>query len=474
MRRSLTVGTSRLRIGCGAGFQGDRIDAAVVLAERGELDWMVLECLAERTIAAAQLRRRADPGGGFDPLLRARMRALLPLCASRHFRIVTNMGAADPLGAGHAVRTVAHELGLDIRVAVVCGDDVLDRIDPAAPALETGRPLSDHGPLVSANAYLGAEALLPAIDGGAQVIVTGRVADPSLFVAPLAHAFGWPPDDPSPAAVDRLAAGTLVGHLLECAGQVSGGYFADPGLKDVPDLAHLGFPYCDVDADGAGVLGKAAGTGGAITLQTVREQLLYEVADPGAYLTPDVIADFRSVCLSEVGRDRVAVRGARGTPRTGTLKVSVGYEAGFLGEGEISYAGPGARARAMLAGHVVRERLAPSFDGLRVELIGVDAVLGRDYVCAGDPSEVRLRVAGAAASRERAESVGREVEALYTNGPAGGGGARSRVTERIGVASTLLPREAVQPTVTWLQAVPGCGRSEGGSDPAHTPRGPAR
>lgn len=437
--------TSRVRIGCGAGFQGDRIDAAVVLADRGELDWMVLECLAERTIAAAQVRRRADRSAGHDPLLRARMLALLPLARARGFRIVTNMGAADPLGAGHAAVSIARELDLDLRVAVVSGDDVLDRIDPTAKALETGWPLAEHGPLVSANAYLGAEALLPAIAGGADVVITGRVADPSLFLAPLMHAFGWSPDD-----ADRIAAGTLVGHLLECAGQVSGGYFADPGFKDVPALAWLGFPYGDVAPDGRAVIGKVAGTGGAITLRTVREQLLYEVTDPAAYVTPDVVADFTGVELAEAGKDRIAVCGARGRPRTGTLKVSVGYLAGFLGEGEISYAGPGARARAALAGQIIRERLGAAFPDLRIDLIGVDAIHGTDFAHESEPHEVRLRVAATAPSREQAAQVGMDVEALYTNGPAGGGGARRSVTERIGIVSTLLARTAVEPGVTWL------------------------
>ncbi len=451
------AGTSRLRIGCGAGFQGDRIDAAVVLADRGELDWMVLECLAERTIAAAQVRRRADPSGGYDPLLRARMLALLPLARRRGFRIVTNMGAADPLGAGHAAIAIARELGLALRVAVVSGDDVLDRIDPDARALETGRPLGEHGPLVSANAYLGADALLPAIAAGAEVIVTGRVADPSLFVAPLMHAFGWTPDDS-----DRMAAGTLVGHLLECAGQVSGGYFADPGFKDVPDLAWVGFPYCDVAPDGSAVIGKVEGTGGAITLRTVREQLLYEVTDPAAYVTPDGVADFTGVDLVQMAPDRVAVSGARGARRTDMLKVSVGHLAGFLGEGEISYAGPGARARAALAGALVRERLAGELADLRVDLMGVDSIHGTDFGLATDPHEVRLRVAATAPSREQAARVGMEVEALYTNGPAGGGGVRRQVTERIGIVSTLLARDQVHPSLTWLTTGAADARVDGG------------
>jgi len=320
-----------VRIGAGAGFQGDRIEPAVVLASQGGLDYLVLECLAERTIAAAQLRKRQAPGTGFDPLLESRMEALLPFVARNGVRVVTNMGAADPLGAGKVVVAVARRLGLRVKVAAVTGDDVHRSVKPKMIALETGRPLGEHGRIVSANAYLGVEAILPALASGANVVITGRVADPSLFLAPLVHEFGWALDD-----WDRLARGTVVGHLLECAGQITGGYFADPGVKDVPDLAHLGFPFADVDADGFASISKVAGTGGAVTLATVKEQLLYEITDPTGYVTPDVTTDFTTVRLAEVGPDRVAVGGATGRPRSDTLKVSVGYLAGWTGEGEIS------------------------------------------------------------------------------------------------------------------------------------------
>ncbi|MCA3071889.1 MAG: DUF1446 domain-containing protein [Rhodocyclaceae bacterium] len=434
-----------IRIGCGAGFQGDRIDPAVILAAQGRLDWLVLECLAERTVAAAQLRRLADDEQGHDPLLRARMTALLPLLKRRRCRLISNMGAANPISAGRKVVEIAEELGLSLKVAVVTGDDVLDRLDPDTPTLETGQPVREFGMPISANAYLGIDAILPAIATGADVIITGRVADPSLFLAPMIHAFGWPVDDPT-----LLARGTVIGHLLECAGQLTGGYFADPGLKDVRDLAHLGFPYCDVGADGNGTLGKVAGTGGMITLRTVKEQLLYEVTDPTAYITPDVIVDFSSVDLIDLGEDRIRVENADGLSRTGTLKVSVGYRAGFIGEGEISYAGPNARARAEVAGAVLRERLHHDLPDLRIDLIGIDSIHRTDFGHGPDPYEVRLRAAASGAARELAERVGLEVEALYTNGPAGGGGARRFITERIGIVSTLMPREAVRSSVVRL------------------------
>lgn len=434
-----------IRIGCGAGFQGDRIDPAVILAAQGRLDWLVLECLAERTVAAAQLRRLADPDQGYDPLLRARMTALLPLLKRGRCRLISNLGAANPIAAGRKVVEIAAELGLSLKVAVVTGDDVLDRLDPDTPTLETGQPVREFGPPISANAYLGVDAILPAIATGADVIITGRVADPSLFLAPMIHAFGWPLDEPT-----RLARGTVIGHLLECAGQLTGGYFADPGLKDVRDLAHLGFPFCDVGADGNGTLGKVPGTGGMITLRTVKEQLLYEVTDPTAYITPDVVADFSTVDLIDLGEDRIRVENADGLSRTGTLKVSVGYRAGFIGEGEISYAGPNARARAELAGAVLYERLHHDLPDLRIDLIGVDAIHGSDFGHHSDPWEVRLRAAASGGTRELAERVGLEVEALYTNGPAGGGGARKFITERIGIVSTLMPRDAVRSGVVRL------------------------
>ncbi|MCX7199649.1 MAG: DUF1446 domain-containing protein [Proteobacteria bacterium] len=434
-----------IRIGCGAGFQGDRIDPAVILAAQGRLDWLVLECLAERTVAAAQLRRLADPDQGYDPLLHARMTALLPLLKRGRCRLISNLGAANPIGAGRKVVEIADELGLSLKVAVVTGDDVLDRLDLDTPTLETGQPVREFGPPISANAYLGVDAILPVIATGADVIITGRVADPSLFLAPMIHAFGWPLDEPT-----LLARGTVIGHLLECAGQLTGGYFADPGLKDVRDLAHLGFPFCDVGADGNGTLGKVPGTGGMITLRTVKEQLLYEVTDPTAYITPDVVADFSTVDLIDLGEDRIRVENADGLSRTGTLKVSVGYRAGFIGEGEISYAGPNARARAELAGAVLYERLHHDLPDLRIDLIGVDAIHGSDFGHRSDPWEVRLRAAASGGTRALAERVGLEVEALYTNGPAGGGGARKFITERIGIVSTLMPRDTVRSGVVRL------------------------
>ena len=424
-----------VRIGCGAGFAGDRIEPAVDLVERGELDTLVLECLGERTVSLAALRADDGSGPGYDPLLRRRLLPLLGPLAHHGTKLVTNAGAADPLGAAQMARELARAEGVSPRIAAVTGDEVLDRIDRAAPAWEDGLPLEAHGELVSAHAYLGAEALLPALRGGADLVFAGRVADPSLFLAPIQESLGWDPGD------DHLSAsGTLVGHLLECAGQVSGGYFADPGVKDVPDLANLGFPLAEVEGDGSAVITKLPGTGGRVDRMTVTEQLTYEVTDPAAYLTPDVTLDMRGVKLSRSGPDRVRVSGARGRVRPDRLKVSVGYRAGFRGEGEISYAGPGAVARARLAGEVVRERLGGRVRA-RVDLLGGTT---------DEVGECRLRVSGMSPDRAGAEAVEEEVTALYTCGPAGGGGVRTRSTEVIGILSSTIGRDLVEPGVTYV------------------------
>ncbi len=444
------------RIGAGAGYSGDRIDPAQDLAERGALDALVFECLAERTIALAQLRRSHDPALGFDPLLRERFQAVLPACAARGVTIITNMGAANPLAAGHEVLAVARELGLKrLRVAVVAGDDVLPWMRqndlPLMDAAEglPARVRDLDGRLISANAYLGADALLPALQAGADVVVTGRVADPALFLAPLMHRFGWAADD-----WPRLGQGIVVGHLLECAAQVSGGYVADPGRFDVPRLHEVGFPIAEVQADGSATITKLPGTGGRIDRLTCTAQLLYEIEDPARYLQPDVVADFSGVRLVEAGADRVAVSGASGRARPDRLKVTLGWRDGFIGEGQISYAGPGARARGELALAVLAHRLRrPGLAGLehRAELIGVNAMHGAALGADREPYEVRVRLAARCSTRSQAERIGQEVEALYLNGPAGGGGVTTSVREVVAAASALMPREAVRPTCQILE-----------------------
>ena len=442
-----------LRIGSGAGYSGDRIEPAVELAEHGDLDYLVFECLAERTIALAQQARLADPETGYDPLLSERMRRVLPFVGDgsvRRLRVITNMGAANPLAAAREVRRIAAELGLHgLKVAAVTGDDVLAALqaDPQQ-LLDNGATLGSLGErLISANAYMGAEGIVEALRAGADVVITGRVADPSLFLAPQLFEFGWAADDWS-----LLGRGTVTGHLLECAGQISGGYFADPGCKDVPDLARLGFPLAEVDASASAVISKVAGSGGRIDTATCTEQLIYEVHDPTAYLTPDVCADFSAVAFHADGPNRVRVMGAQGKLRPETLKVSVGFLDGWIGEGQISYGGPGALARARLARDVVLERLkltGVSYEDIRAELMGVDSLLG-DVLgsrTAAEPWEVRLRVAARCADKAQAVRVGNEVETLYTNGPYGGGGATKGLRQVVAVASLFVPRSAVTAVV---------------------------
>ncbi|WP_420148116.1 acyclic terpene utilization AtuA family protein [Spirosoma sp.] len=435
-----------IRIGCGAGFSGDRLEPAVILAQQGQLDYLVLECLAERTIALAQKRKRQNPALGYDPMLERRIERLLPHLLNNHVRLITNMGAANPLAAAEVIVGIARRLALSVTVAVVTGDDVFNQLTGHEISLETSQLLQESGQLISANAYLGADAILPALATDADIIITGRVADPSLFVAPMVHEFGWSLED-----MERIGQATVIGHLLECAGQLTGGYFADPGRKDIPDMAHLGHPFADVSADGTAVFGKVDGTGGLMSVATAKEQLLYEVMDPSRYLTPDVTADFTTVHLAEVGPNQVKATGGQGQSRPTTLKVSVGYNAGFVGEGEISYAGSNAVGRAKLAGAIIQERLQDQFADLRIDYMGSTSVHRTSFGERTEPYEIRLRIAGKASTFEQAALVGEEVEALYTNGPAGGGGARKYVHEVVGIVSTLIDRTQINPQVTLFQ-----------------------
>jgi acyclic terpene utilization AtuA family protein len=439
------------RVGTGAGFSADRLEPALELVEKGRLDVIVFECIGERTLAFGHRDRMADPAAGYNPLLERRMRAVLPLCAEHGTRLVTNMGVANPSGAAERTAEVARGLGLgSLRIAALEGDDVSALIGKETP-LESGITVAEVGRrLVGANAYLGADAILPALEAGADVVITGRVADPSLFLAPLRYAFGWAEDD-----WQSLGAGTLVGHLMECAAQITGGYFADPGYKDVPDLARVGFPIAEVAADGSAVITKLEDAGGLVSERTVKEQLLYEVHDPAAYVTPDVVADFSRVQIREQAKDRVEVTAAGGRRRPDRLKVTVAFDGGLLAEAGISYAGPGASERAELASTVVKQRMvglhgcnAP----LRLDLIGVGALHGTARTYPSEAQDVRLRAALRASSREEAELLLWEVESLLCCGPAGGGGYRGRITPSVVTQSAYLEREQVQPRLKIIEA----------------------
>ena len=441
-----------IRIGSGAGYSGDRIEPALELAEKGDIQYLVFECLGERTVALAQQARMKNPDTGYDPLLEERMRAVLPVCVAKGIKIVTNMGAANPLAAARKTASLARSMGLSLKIAAVTGDDVLAACRQSdLPIMEFDGGISQLGNrLISANAYLGAGPMAEALAGGADVVITGRASDPALFLAPLIHAFGWAMDD-----WNLLGKGIVAGHLLECAGQVTGGYFADPHFKDVENLARLGFPIGEVGEDGSLVITKVEGSGGAVTAQTCKEQLLYEVHDPVRYLQPDVTADFSQVAIEEVGKDRVRISGGRGSERPATLKVSVGYVDSFIGEGQMSYAGPGALARGQLALEIVRERLKLTgvvTNELRFDLIGVDSLHGTQVSShANEPYEVRIRVSGRTDNLREAIRIGNEVETLYTNGPAGGGGAFKSARDVVAVASVLLPRELAQPAVQFVE-----------------------
>lgn len=441
-----------IRLGCGAGFSSDRLGPAVDLAQRGALDYLVFECIGERTMAFGHRDRMLDPNRGYNPQLRARMRAVLGHCRANGTAVVTNMGVANPRAGALVTVEVARDLGLHgLKVACVEGDDVTDQITPETAFIDHPGAVKDVGlRMVGANVYLGVEALLPALKAGADVVIAGRIADPALFLAPLVHRFGWRLDD-----WPLLGRGTLAGHLMECGMQITGGYFADPGFKDVPRLADCGFPIAEVSASGDFIITKLDDTGGYVTQATVKEQLLYEVHDPTSYLTPDVTADFSGVGLSTVGADRVRVSRASGRQRPDRLKVTVGFDGGFLGEAGVSYAGPNARARAQLAAEVVKERLTRQngFGGdLRIDLLGVNSLHATAETRASDSDDVRVRVAVRSTERDDVDFMLWEVESLLCCGPAGGGGYRGQVTPCVVTHSTLIDRDRVRPTFEMFVA----------------------
>jgi acyclic terpene utilization AtuA family protein len=416
--------------------------------------FLMFETLAERTLALCQLERRQHPQRGYSPALERLLPPVLARCLSSGIRIVGNFGGANPPAAARRIAEMARSIGLRVpRIAIVEGDDIVTRLSAADLAAREigGTSLAQRRKIISANIYLGAQPIVQALDQDADIVVTGRVADSALALGPLLHAFRWRADD-----WNRLAAGTLAGHLLECGAQVTGGYFADPGYKDVPDLADVGYPIAEIDQDGEIVITKPTGTGGVVDRLTVVEQLLYEIHDPSAYLAPDVILDLTDVEIAEIDKDRVRVCGARGKPAPETLKATVCFDSGLLGEAEISYAGPNAPARAQLAADVVRERLRKRVPRLevRIDAIGVVSVLGAGRSPAdfrqAQANDVRLRFAAQSTDAEKIEMLLDEVEALYCAGPAGGAGVRRRITPRVASASCLIERSYAQPRVTMV------------------------
>ncbi len=446
----------RLRIGVGAGMADDRIGPAMPLLESCDIDYLVCECLAERTIAREALSRKHDGAHGFNPMLAQRMNAFLPLCRQKGVRLVSNMGAANPIGAAQAALDIGRDLGWDdLMCAAVVGDDVADRVrrHPELRLMDRDLPLESILPrLASANAYLGADVVRDALATGAHVVMTGRVADPSLFLGVALHHHGWGYDD-----LPRLAAGTIMGHLLECSAQITGGYFADPGKKDVPRLAELAYPFADLESDGGLCIGKPPGSGGRLDRMTCAEQALYEIHDPSAYITPDCVLNLEGLHFEELGADRVGVKGIRAAPRTDSYKVVVGYFDGWIGTGEVAYAGVNAIARARLAADTVKERFR--LDGgvasdLQVDLIGISSLHG-DFgqACNQLPYEVRLRIAARCPDKKSAHLLGDHVRQLNMQGPYGAGGpANLGAREVIAVDAVLIPRDWVSPEVITLGA----------------------
>ena len=450
--------TKTLRIGSGAAWWGDRVEPAGLNAERGELDYLCFETMAEATVSAAQVRMRRDPSfPGYDTYLDDRMRAVLPACMRNGTRIVSNQGWINPTAAAKRIVELLRELGIKgVKVAAVGGSLITDRVlELTDTILENGEPTSSLASnLISAEAYLGAEPIVEALKAGARIVVTGRVADPSIFMAPMMYEFGWDPLDH-----ERVGAGTGIGHLLECGAQITGGYFSDPGCKDVPEPWNFAFPIAEVEANGDVVITKVSGTGGAVTLQTVKEQMLYEVHDPANYITPDVVVDFTTAQLEQIGPDRVRVTKLTGKPRTPTLKVSIGCTEGFIGEDMFFYAGPGALRRAQLAKKILEERfkiVKLVADDVRIDFLGMNAIHG-DATPADvpEPYEIAVRVAARTRTREEAAKVGREVDGMAVSGVAHTGKRvphQERFRDVIGVWSALVPREQVTPTIDYFES----------------------
>jgi len=433
-----------IRIGSGAGYAGDRLEPALELIEKGNLDYISFECLAERTIAIAQMEKLKDPTKGYNGLLRYRMEKVIPLIKKHGTKVISNMGAANPEAAIKVCIEIAKKQAITgLKMAAVLGDDILENIDKYqdTEVWETKAPLKDLPGVVSANTYIGSEGIVQALKDGADIVITGRVSDPAIFMAPLIYEFGWKMDD-----WDLLGKATALGHLLECGGQVTGGYYAEPGKKDIPNLHLLGFPIAEISEDGEFFITKVETSGGVVDTHTCTEQLLYEIHDPSNYITPDVVADFSNITFIQLGEDVVQVKGATGRQRPDALKVSIGHRGDFIGDGEISYGGPGCVERAKLAGDIVLKRLelrGITMEEIKVDLIGINSIYWNDTHDYVTPAEVRLRISARTKDRVKASRIGEEVEALYVNGPAGGCGATKAVREIVAVSSMLIDRNDI-------------------------------
>jgi len=445
----------RVRIGNGCGFWGDNLDAPIRLARDGRLDYLTLEYLAELTMSILVLLKQRDPQAGYAHDFLDVLTRLTPILRDQpKLRIVTNAGGMNPQSCGQRAKAILADAGLGDRpVAIVSGDDLLPRLDEllatgnALTNLDTGEPLAKiRDRVVSANAYLGARPVVDALKLGAHLVVTGRVADASLVVGPTMFEHGWDWND-----LDRLCAATVAGHLIECGAQATGGLLCN--WNEVPDLAKVGYPIADIDPNGDFRIEKPAGTGGVVNVETISEQLLYEVGDPAAYLTPDVVADFTTVRLKETARDVVEVLGSRGKPATDSYKVSIAYRDGYAASGVLVILGPDAERKARHAGQVLLDRVKDAgfvLDHTLIECLGAGDCVPGVVNAKAPPPEVVLRVAVRSANRAAVERFTKEFAPLVTAGPPGVTGyttGRPQVREVFAYWPALIAKKVVDPHV---------------------------
>ncbi|HET6373209.1 MAG TPA: acyclic terpene utilization AtuA family protein [Candidatus Polarisedimenticolia bacterium] len=445
-----------IRIANGQGFWGDSVDAPVRLIREGPLDYLTLDYLAEVTMSIMQKLKRRDQtgGGGYATDFVALIKRILPDLLEKEIHVIANAGGVNPGACLKAVAGVLKEGGAHgLKVGMVAGDDILDRLDVILSEgvtlsnMDDGRPLSAvRDKVVSANVYLSSFPISQALDLGARIVLTGRGTDPGLVVGPLIHEFGWNKDD-----WDRLASGTVAGHIVECGAQCTGGNFSR--WWEVEGWDHIGYPIVEAQPDGSFVVTKHAGTGGLVTIDTISEQLTYEMGNPASYITPDVTADFSSVQLEQQGRDRVGISGVRGRPATDTYKVSISYLAGYSAAGQLTVSGPQALEKARVAAEALWGRLKRAgltYDETHTEIIGAGACHGRMARPAAPPVEVVMRVGVKDRDIEKVERFGKEIAPLVTSGPpgiTGFAGGRPRATEVIAFWPALIPKDLVRAEV---------------------------
>jgi len=451
----------KIRIAAGQGFWGDLPDAPVRQVEGGPIDYLMLDYLAEVTMSIMQKQRARDPSAGYAKDFVPLMKQILPACVERNIRVTANAGGVNVEGCAKAVREVARELGLagKLRIGIVTGDDIMAKLDELLSRgvelrnMDTGAALSTvRDRIQSANVYLGAAPMVEALNRGAQIVITGRATDTGLTLAPLMHEFGWAPDD-----WNKLAAGTIAGHIIECGAQCTGGN-CQYEWRSIPNLANVGFPIVEAAPDGTFVITKHEGTGGWVIIPSVKEQLVYEMGDPHSYITPDCVADFTTVRLEYEGRDRVRVYGIEGRPATETLKVSISYSAGYKAVGTLVYSWPDAYDKARAADRILRtrlDRLGLKFDQILTEFVGANATHGP---LAGEPSpelpEVQLRVGVRGEDRNAVERFTKEIAPLVLTGPpgvTGFAGGRPKVEEIVAYWPALIPREEIDPVVEIIE-----------------------